>query len=28
VSVRLQTADCLQGNVLVSEETRLTQGRA
>ena len=28
VSVRLQTADCLKGNVLVSEETGLTQGRA
>ncbi len=28
VSVRLQTADCLQGNVFVSEETGLTQGRA
>lgn len=28
VSVRLQTADCLQWNVLVSEEAGLTQGRA
>ena len=28
VSVHLQTADCLKGNVLVSEETGLTQGRA
>jgi hypothetical protein len=28
VPVRLQTADCLQGDVLVSEETWLTQGRA
>jgi hypothetical protein len=28
VSVRPQTADCLKGNVLVSEETGLAQGRA